>query len=220
MISVGMKYGRWSVIAQAPNRPGRKGRRWLTRCECGSDGNVPTDHLLSGHSTGCTECRLVKFVDAGQKFPQTHGMTDTRLYRTWGHMKDRCYLASNDHFKYYGGRGITVCDEWRNDFVIFRDWALSHGYEEALTIERRDVNGNYSPDNCLWIPRAEQARNRTDTVRFEYQGKVLMAGQIAERCGISETALRSRLQLGWSMDRATTVPVGHAYRQQPQEPRE
>ena len=91
--------------------------------------------------------------------PFRHGDYKTRLYRIWADMKSRCYYEKNNHYDTYGGRGITVCDEWKNDFVLFRNWALANGYSDELTLDRKDNNIGYTPDNCRWVTRAAQAHN-------------------------------------------------------------
>lgn len=89
-----------------------------------------------------------------------------RLYSIYSNMKTRCYNDANPNYKNYGKRGIIMCDEWKNSFLVFRKWAMSHGYKDDLTIERIDVNGNYEPSNCTWITPMQQASNKTNTIRF------------------------------------------------------
>lgn len=91
---------------------------------------------------------------------KTHGMCYTRLYSIWQHMKNRCNQPKAHNYKYYGGRGITVCEEWQESFEKFHDWAVTHGYSKELTIDRKDVNGNYEPDNCRWATKLEQELNK------------------------------------------------------------
>jgi len=130
---------------------------WLCQCSCGKMVVVPSRSLIHGNTKSCgcfsredSRMRFVKHGDAGKK---------TRLYNIWVGMRNRCLNENNHKYKVYGGRGIIVCSEW-SDFVVFKEWALKNGYEEALSIERVDVNGNYEPKNCTWIPLEDQAKNR------------------------------------------------------------
>ena len=170
----GKKFGRLVVLERAEN-DWNKNPRWRCRCECGREVIVLGHLLRNGNTTSCgcfsRECHsaLMKTRNAkGQgKQPRhiTHGGSKTRLYNIWIGMKGRCYCSSKSVYKYYGERGITVCDEWRYDFAAFRDWALSHGYRDDLTIDRKDANGNYEPSNCRWITLQEQQKNRNPRKR-------------------------------------------------------
>jgi hypothetical protein len=119
-----------------------------------------------------------------------HGSRD-RLDRIWGKMKSRCLNPNEPKYKYYGGRGITVCEEWL-DRKTFRAWALSNGYKDGLTIERISSDGNYNPENCKWSTRKEQARNRNSNFNYEYKGKTICETELAGKLGITNGALRAR----------------------------
>ena len=99
------------------------------------------------------------------------GLWGTRLYRIWYGIYARCYNKSNNQYCYYGQRGISMCDEWRNDILAFRDWAIANGYSEELTIDRIDNNGNYEPSNCRWVSMREQSNNRRSNTHLSYKGQ-------------------------------------------------
>jgi len=116
---------------------------------------------------------------------ETHGDTGTRLYRIYKSMKCRCTLSSHPSYKNYGARGITICDEWLNSYECFREWAVSHGYFETLELERTDVNGNYSPNNCKWISHYEQTMNRRDTLYVTVHGEKQKLREFCKQNGIN-----------------------------------
>ena len=134
-----------------------------------------------------------------------------RLYRIWSAMKQRCRNPNVLGYKYYGGRGIKVCAEWENYFA-FRDWALSHGYRDNLTIERNDVNGDYCPENCSWATYRQQANNKTNNRFIEYHGKRMTSRQWDRELGFREGILSDRLNtLGWDIERTMTEAVGTSH---------
>ena len=131
---------------------------WRCICECGREIVVPGYRLKT--QRGCMSCR---------KNNLHHGLYYTRLHNTWVHMKQRCYNPKNNRYHRYGGRGITVCDEWRDNFKAFYDWAMANGYQDDLTIERKNNDGNYEPANCTWILPAEQSKNQAHPKRGRYK---------------------------------------------------
>lgn len=120
-----------------------------------------------------------------------HGDSKTKLYRLWKTMRARCNDSSRPHFDRYGGRGIKVCEEWNNDYLSFKEWAMKNGYQEDLTIDRINNDGNYEPDNCRWVSRKEQAYNRCDSLHFEINGEILDTRDMYDRYHIHIQSLIS-----------------------------
>ena len=120
---------------------------------------------------------------------QRDGRTKTRLYQIYTSMKDRCYRVKARDYARYGARGIRVCSEWLASFDAFRDWALQNGYADNLTLDRKEVSGPYSPENCRWSTYKEQANNRSNTKRITYEGVTRTASEWAELLGVSVAAV-------------------------------
>lgn len=134
-----------------------------------------------------------------------HGMSHTPLHNIWCGMNNRCN-PNHVHSNGYGKRGISVCNEW-SVFENFRDWALANGYAEGLTIERKDVNGSYCPENCEWITLAEQARNRRTTKWVEYCGRKMSLAEAAEIAKLPYKQVHFRIKHGWSIEKALSEPL-------------
>ena len=142
------------VLTSANNK--KKYNCGLYLCNCGNEFITRHEYVKSGHTKSCG-C-LAKKINAERL--KTHGMANTKLYKSWCHMKERCFVKKDKSYKNYGGRGITICDEWRNNFMAFYDWSMANGYEEHLTIDRINNDGNYEPSNCRWVNGTIQASNR------------------------------------------------------------
>ena len=137
---------------------------WLCRCDCGSEAVIASDSLICGRTKSCS-CLNNEIL---KKNATTHGQYNSRLYAVWINMKGRCYNHNNNRYYRYGSRSITVCDEWRNDFAKFYEWAMANGYDEnaprgQCTIDRIDNDKGYSPDNCRWVDMKTQRNNRSDS---------------------------------------------------------
>lgn len=132
---------------------------------------------------------------------------NARLYRVLAHMKKRCYNSDSERYKDYGGRGITICQEWLDDFDNFADWAKSSGYQIGLTIDRIDNNGNYEPDNCRWITKREQNRNKRTNLLVTYRGETKPLIEWCEQLGLRYDPIHNRIEKGWSVEDAFNTPL-------------
>ena len=201
---IGKKFGKLTVIEDAGRSP-RRYILWKCRCECGNETIVTSNNLRSGNtkSCGCVGKAKVKMLN------YVTGAYKSRLHRIWDSMKSRCYNENMTYFQRYGGRGVTVCDEWRNNFKAFYDWAMSNGYTDELTIDRIDNNGNYSPENCRWSTMKEQSRNRRTNHQITWNGKTMCISAWANELGINVNTIIARFGRGWDVERTFTTPVKH-----------
>lgn len=153
---IGKRFGRLTVLEYAGTTPSRK-TMWICECDCGNITHPIVGANLKNGTTQSCGCLLNEAQCDKAKY---NYVKYGRLYYIWDGMKQRCSNENYKQFKDYGGRGITVCDEWKDDFEAFRDWAMENGYSDELTIDRIDNDGNYEPSNCRWETRAAQNRNR------------------------------------------------------------
>lgn len=178
----GQTFNQLTVISRVPSIS--KSARWLCRCSCGNYKEVDSCHLRNGGVKSCG-CLLKK-----QQTNKTHGLSKTRLYEIWHGMKGRC---SNGN-KNYGGRGIKICEKWEKSFIDFYNWAIENGYNESLTIDRVNVDGDYCPENCRWATAKEQANNKRVNVKIEFNGKSHTVSEWAKILDIKRSTLEKRLK--------------------------
>lgn len=175
----GKQFGRLTVLERSNDTYDKSGRRYITwkcLCTCGNITYVTTNNL-HGKTTSCG-CYLKEI--AGQQTLK-HGYRKTRLYRIYNGMKQRCNNPNRSGYENYGGRGISVCDEWNKSdgLKAFAEWSLENGYKDGLTLERINVDGDYEPSNCCWIPKNKQAKNTRRTVRVTYMGNEMIMSDFA-----------------------------------------
>ena len=205
---IGQKFGRLTVLGLDyiqkyiyPNGKVANIYYLKCQCECGKICSIRKSKLMNGYTRSCGCLR--KETTAKNKPATTHGLHKTRLYETWHHMKQRCYDKNIKGYKNYGGRGITVCEEWKNDFKKFYDWAMQNGYTEELTIDRIDNNGNYEPSNCRWVTIKIQNRNTRANRNITYNDETHCLVEWAEILNIKKETLATRLgKLKWSIEKA------------------
>lgn len=195
---IGNRYGRLVVIEEAPSQNQRS--MVICKCDCGNITKAITaSDLRRGKTNSCGCLRLERIKEANKK----HGDGHSRLNVVWTNMKQRCYNPNSTSFKDYGARGIRVCDEWKDDFGAFRDWAINSGYEEhanrgRCTLERIDVNGNYEPSNCRWATQKEQCNNLRKNLLIEIDGRTQTLKQWANESGLDEAKIRYRYKHGYT----------------------
>lgn len=206
----GRRFGRLTVIGVSSEvyvdpKLGYKYKKWDCICDCGKVISVRTSFLKRKdnyiRSCGCQ--RMKHMYEAST----THGESGTRLHKIWKGMKKRCYNNRCRSYKDYGGRGITVCDEWLNDFMAFRNWSLQNGYADDLSIDRIDVNSNYCPENCRWATDLVQANNSRHCHWITYNGKTQSLSDWAREYNIKSGTLESRLNTGWDIEEALLTPI-------------
>lgn len=174
------------------------------QCDCGKIGTVRSSSLRGGRSSSCG-CFANELVS---KRSRTHGMSSSRIFYIWGGMLNRCNNPNDYHYKWYGGRGISVCPEWMQSFESFYEWSITNGYSEGMSIDRIDNNGNYEPSNCRWITHHEQMYNTRRNVMLTHEGKTMCAKEWSKITGIKDgTICYRKKKLGWSDEKTLTTPV-------------
>lgn len=206
----GQRFGRLTVLERSKNQK-KKGTVWTCKCECGSLVDVSAGHLKDGHtkSCGCLVKEKASYRISHASRNVKHGMTNTRIYRIYHKMYLRCYSKDNPAYHNYGGRGITICQEWLGEhgFENFADWSMKNGYADNLSIDRKDNEKGYSPDNCRWATAKEQANNTRSTVFLTYKGETKSASEWSEITGIRQDTLTYRKRHGWTDEECIEIPL-------------
>ena len=205
---IGQRFGKLVVINRADNSKSGKSK-WLCRCDCGKEKIIFSTNLVRGltHSCGCINKSVVS------ERMRKHLLSGHRLYKIWTDMKKRCSNPSCKSFANYGGRGIQVCPDWNNHFQLFYTWSLLNGYDDNLSLDRIDVNGNYHPNNCRWVDKLTQANNCRTNHYLTFNGKTQTIAEWARELEVSDSVIRQRLsQLGWSVEKTLSTPLLKSYK--------
>lgn len=192
-IAVGDKIGYWTVVSLAPKGKGGV-KQWHCICECGKERDVMEARLKNGTSRSCGCHRFDKRKQ--RAFSRDSNGKHTRLYGRWANIKDRCCNPNCKDYHKYGGRGITICDEWKNDYIAFKNWAESNGYSDELQIDRIDNNRGYSPDNCRFVTPKCNSNNRRSSIVVLFKGEKKTVMEVAESTGIPWPTLYKHIREG------------------------
>lgn len=209
----GQKFGRLTVIREAERQYGH--RYILCRCDCGNEKTINLNSLIKGMSNSCGCYRKEFIANRNYKHGHTYRADGVeRLYRIWQGMKRRCYDADDPGYNNYGARGITICDEWIDDYSTFREWANNNGYSNELTIDRIDNDKGYSPDNCRWATVKEQSNNTRHNHRVTYCGETHTLSEWGDILGISDDLIGQRLRKGLPLEQVFFVGNLRYYKQE------
>lgn len=194
----GQRFGRLVAISRAENSKAGK-TRWNCFCDCQIEVVCAASDLTSGHTTSCGCVHSEQIAERNVSNIQ-HGMCNSGLYRTWAAMKSRCTDINQPAYKDYGGRGITVCPEWLENFESFKN-DMESSYQEGLTLDRKNNNEGYCKNNCRWATRKEQQRNRRNNVWINTPLGRMVASEAAERFRLSRNVIYQRIRKGWPEER-------------------
>lgn len=192
----GRKFGRLTVLGlQGRNKHGQL--MWKCKCDCGNE-VVLRGYSIRYHHVSSCGC---KRKEVAKEKAYKHGGCGDRLYRIWGDMKSRTVQKSGKDWRNYTSRGITVCNDWKRDYLVFKKWALDNGYNDDLTIDRIDVNKGYTPENCRWVTPKQQANNRRTNVYITYNGMTKTLSEWSDYTGLSYSCLSDRRLRGYTADK-------------------
>jgi len=205
---IGSKFGRWTVLGKGQRSPARV-QLWHVKCECGIERQLPKHVLTSGDSQSCGCLRQEMHSNWNITHGAKRGGHSTPEYSSWLSMKARCTNVYDPEFHNYGGRGISICENWLASFKAFLSDMGPRPNDS--TLDRIDVNGNYEPGNCRWATITTQTRNMRSNRRMEFNGETLCLSEWAERYGLRSDCISARLKRGWSIAKALETPLmwGH-----------
>lgn len=192
----GQRFEHLTVIKRAQENTKHGRAQWICKCDCGKEIVTSGNCLLRGHTKSCgcmRRCSTNLYK---------HGLSKTRLHYIWRGMKDRCYNPENSRYHLYGGRGISICDEWLNDFVLFYNWSMSNGYSKNLSIDRIDNDKDYCPENCRWTTDIVQANNKRSNKRFTLNGKTKTLAEWCRIFNVKYGDVQNRMNHGYSFEEA------------------
>lgn len=196
----GTRFGRWLVKELIGSKNGY--RKYLCICDCGTVKELASGSLRNGSSTSCgcwsKEFKREKYTTHG--FARSKDKIERNFYQVWQGIRTRCYNPKSFPYKDYGGRGIIMSDEWKNNFENFKN-DMYESYIPGLTLERKDVNKNYSKENCIWIPRSEQAKNRRCSIWIETEQGRMTVNEAAKLVGISWLGMYQRVKQNWPKEK-------------------
>lgn len=202
----GEKFGRLTLVGLL-TEPRDKRRTWECLCECGNTTFVRQISLVSGDTKSCGCLKLELLAEHNAKWnSQTVNEDYHHIYNSWGAMIKRCYHKHNNVYTLYGARGITVCDEWKDNFLLFLDWSIKNGWQLGLSIDRIDNNGNYRPENCRWATTKTQSNNRRSNRLITIDSETKTLAQWSETSGIKSTTIARRIDVGWDMTKWLIKP--------------
>lgn len=213
---IGERFGFLTVVSLAQHHRQKCGKSVVMYnciCDCGNKIVVRMSSLTSRKKQTCKSCSYKKLRLANTK----HGQSNTRLYGVWEGIKQRCYNSKSCHYYNYGARGITVCDEWKNDFGKFSEWSFANGYNpnakySECTLDRIDGSLGYSPSNCRWVSASVQANNKRTCVYYNFNGETHSLKEWSRIKFINYSTLRRRIKLGWTIEKSLTTPTMLQYK--------
>lgn len=197
----GQRFGRLTVIERAENAPNRA-IQWYCKCDCGKETTVVNSSLKSGRTRSCGCLSVEKATARIVCRSMTHGKRKSRLYSIWCGMKKRCNNSTHRAYSHYGARGITVCEEWSSDFQKFWDWAMENGYQDDLSIDRIDNDKGYCAENCRWVLRKQQNRNKRNNKMVEILGESKPLPEWCETLNLKRRTVQNRIDRGWTHEEA------------------